>query len=184
MTATLQRQDDGRTLVLDGLTRIALDRRYLVAQHPGQDVATLTDHVQQLAAPMRIDWTCSESPTVAGLTTGPERYGEVLGWLREAVGVLLTYADDRQVVPDLLLAGYPLSYAMPRAMQIQVELVTATIARTRTVGEAGVDPAQARADVRASRAATSDRGDVATTTPRQSIAAAGLDLVASAFGGQ
>lgn len=184
MTATLQRQDDGRTLVLDGLTRLAYDQRYLVAQHPGQDVATLTDGVQRLAAPVRLDWTCSESPTVPGLTTGTERYDEVLGWLREAVGVLLVYVDDRQIIPDLLLSGYPLSYAAPRAMQIQVELVTATIARTRTVGDAGVDPARARADVSSSRSATSDRGDVATTTPRQSLVAAALDLAGSALGVQ
>lgn len=184
MTATLQRQDDGRTLVLDGLTRLAYDQRYLVAQHPGQDVATLTDNVQRLAAPVRLDWTCSETPTVPGLTAGTERYDEVLGWLREAVGVLLVYVDDRQIIPDLLLSGYPTSYSANRAMQIQVELVTATIARTRTVGEAGVTPAQARADVRASRSETSDRGDVATTTPRQSVFAAALDLGASALGVQ
>lgn len=177
MTATLQRQDDGRILVLDGLTRLAYDQRFLVAQHPGQDVATLTDNVQRLAAPVRLDWTCSEIPTVPGLTGGVERYDEVLGWLRDAVGVLLTYADDRQVIPGLLLSGYPVSYAVTRAMQIQVELITATIAQTRTIGDAGVDPAQARPDVASSRASTSDRGDVATTTPRQSLAAAALDLI-------
>lgn len=182
MTATLQRQDDGRTLVLDGLTTLAYDPRYLVAQHPGQDVATLTDHVQELAAPVSLSWTCSEQPAVAGVTAGPERYGEVLGWLREAVGVLVTYADDRLLLRDLLLTGWPVSYGLPRAMQIQVGLVTARVATVRTVGEAGVVPSRARADVRSSRSSTADRGDVATQRPPQSALAAGLDLAASAVG--
>lgn len=174
MATTLTRQDaTASTLALRGVTACAVDPRLLVPQHPGQDVQTLVDHVQRLASVVAIDWMCTLPPD------------EVDGWLDGSVGVLLTYADDDRVtIRDLLLTAYPYDYDVYVGRRYRLTLTVASIARTRVVGQAGVPARQARADVAASRAETTDRGDVATKSPPRSILALGADLVAQSLGVQ
>lgn len=174
MAPTLTRQDDsGSTLTLRGAIAGAVDPRLLIPQHPGQDVQTLVDHVQRLAVPLTVEWICTMAPD------------EVDGWLDDSVGVLLTYSDgDRVTIRDLLLAAYPWTYDVFEGRRYRLSLLTASIARTRVVGQAGVPATQARADVAASRAETTDRGDVTTKSAPRSIAALGVDIAAAALGVQ
>jgi len=183
MTATLQRQDAaGATLVLDGVVSSSEIRDLMVAQHPAQDLATITDHVQAKAIGKAITWVVSQHPTVAGITAGPQRIAEVLDWLSQAEGVLLTLVEPGLPVRvDLLLQGYPWRQAGSFAITVDLKLIEARFATVTTFEveqrQRGGGKRTARPDVAAGFTETADKGQ--QPVKEQSFLAAGADLLGS-----
>jgi hypothetical protein len=183
MAATLQRQDAaGAILVLDGVISSSEIRDLMVAQHPAQDLATITDHVQAKAIGKAITWVVSQHPTVEGITAGPQRIAEVLDWLSQAEGVLLTLVEPGLPVRvDLLLQGYPWRQAGSYAITVDLKLIEARFATVtsfelepRRGGGKGKTP---RADTAAGFTDTADKGQ--QPVKEQSLLAAGADLIGS-----
>lgn len=183
MTATLQRQDAaGATLVLDGVISSSEIRDLMVSQHPAQDLATITDHVQAKAIGKAITWVVSQHPTVEGITAGPQRIAEVLDWLSQAEGVLLTLVEPGLPVrADLLLQGYPWRQAGSYAITVDLKLIEARFA---TVTSFELEPRRGagkgktpRADTAAGFVETADKGQ--QPVKEQSLLAAGADLIGS-----
>ena len=183
MTAIFQRQDAaGAILVLDGVISSSEIRDLMVAQHPAQDLATITDHVQAKAIGKAITWVVSQHPTVEGITAGPQRIAEVLDWLSQAEGVLLTLVEPGLPVRvDLLLQGYPWRQAGSYAITVDLKLIEARFATVtsfelepRRGGGKGKTP---RADTAAGFTDTADKGQ--QPVKEQSLLAAGADLIGS-----
>ena len=183
MTATLQRQDAaGAVLVLDGVISSSEIRDLMVSQHPAQDLATITDHVQAKAIGKAITWVVSQHPTVSGITAGPQRIAEVLDWLSQAEGVLLTLVEPGLPVRvDLLLQGYPWRQAGSFAITVDLKLIEARFATVTTFEveqrQRGGGSQTPREDTAAGFTETKDKGQ--QPVKEQSALAAGADLLGS-----
>lgn len=169
--ATLQRQDTGEVFVVDGLRSGRELQDIAVTQFTVQRQSVATDNAQPRARGVQLEVTFSETPTVAGVTTGPGRTEEVLAFV-EAV--------KRGVPLTLFQQGYPLrrnlrltSSALDRdgarltGTWVLVEVEEAT---SRTVD---LDPIRTpkrtrtpRVDLKAGQSGTADLGAQATTERR------------------
>lgn len=180
--SSLIRQDTGDQLVIDApiSSREVLSTR--VSQHPVETQRTITDHAQRQAIGRQLEILISETPTVRGLTTGPERVAEVYAWL-EAVrgGVPLTLVEEGLPIRrDMRLTEFTPVKEAAGGLRASLTLLQGVTATTRTV-ELQTRPAGGgggrttpRADLAAGRAPTEDRGQ---RSGRQSALSAALDLV-------
>lgn len=188
MSAVLLRADgSGASLILDGIVSYRRSPSAMVAQHPVQDLGVVVDHAQRLATTLALEWVCSTTPTIPGITAGPSRIEEVQGWLDEAVGVPLTLVQPGlPPEDDLFLSAHPGEQRGTLAVTFTLAFVRGQVARTRTVeldteGATTRPGRTARPDQAAGFSPTSDRGN--QPTRRKSLAAAGIDALVGAFGG-
>jgi hypothetical protein len=190
VSAVLLRTDgSGEALQLDGVVGYRGAPGVLVAQHPVQRLGVVVDHAQRLATSFGVEWVVSMTPTIPGITAGPDRLAEVLGWLDEAIGVPLSLVQPN-LPPDenLFLTGYTYEQRGTLALSVSLAFVRAQIATTRTFDPDGLEgattpPGQtARPDSAAGRAPTADRGN--QPTQEKSAIAAGVDAVSGFFFGE
>jgi len=189
VSAVLLRTDgSGEALQLDGVVGYRGAPGVLVAQHPVQRLGVVVDHAQRLATSFGVEWVVSMTPTIPGITAGPDRLAEVLGWLDEAIGAPLSLVQPH-LPPDeqLFLTGYSYEQRGTLALSVSLAFVRAQIATTRTV-DLGVEgattpPGQtARPDSAAGRAPTANRGNQ-PTKDISAIAATSDAVYAFGFGG-
>jgi hypothetical protein len=186
VTAVLLRTDgSGAALQLDGVVGYRGSPGVMVAQHPVQRLGVVVDHAQRLATTFTLEWIVSMTPTQPGITRGPDRFAEVLGWLEDAVGAPLSLVQPN-LPPDvqLFLGSYSYEQRGTLALSVSLTFIRAQVATTRTVdlGTEGATTRRgrtARADVADGRAPTTDRGN--QPTKKRSILAAGVDAVSAFF---
>jgi len=181
MTPVLLRQDNGETLVLDGVVGEQFAPILRIPAHRTERKRDVVDDVSEELPAMALSVVFSETPTVAGLSRGVERLEEVRAFfdgVRDAMLsgtlALLTY-DDGRMPPtrDLMLQGWPRDRRVALNERYNLTLRQVRVAKVSTVdlGDQGATSDTARADVASSRSGEDDRGTVST----KSIAASADD---------
>lgn len=174
----LRRQDDGEVLVLDGVVGFRVIDDVAVTELPVEGGADVSDNVVERARMVMLDVEVSDLPVASDVTTtGQDRLEEVLTYLQQSVGRLLTLTTvDRPTYTNLLLTsrGSPTHDPANRSSRLIVsarETVRAFANQTTATQTGGAPLGRAAAD----GGPAADRGDVGAGPQRGSLAASVAD---------
>lgn len=133
---------DGRSLTFDGVASISFSTSNRVTDHPVENGATISDHIQPLPDEVTVVGLVSESPLSWQSARGGEAHvAAAIRFLQESRRELLTLSGPRiGTLSNLALTRFPYEVTAMRGLSLQVGLRRVTVAEAGSVVISVSDP--------------------------------------------